>query len=89
MRHIRYFFLASNIFVFVNSCASFPQHKLENQADKIAVETKTSLTQELTRVFAFFKNSEKKLDKIMYRTREDIDAIIYDAQKQYYEQGQN
>ncbi len=89
MRHKHHFFLVSTVSIFVTSCASFPQQKLGNQADKIAVETKSTLTHELARVFAFFKNSGKKFDKIMYRTRDDVDAIIYDAQKQYYDQDQN
>jgi len=89
MRHITHFFLASTFSISVTSCASFSQQKLENQADKIAVETKYSLTHELAKAFAFFKNSGNKIDKIMHRTRDDIDAIIYDAQKQYDDQDQN
>ncbi len=92
MRHIAKFFLFSSVSIFVSGCAYFSQQKIENienQTDKIAVEAKSSLTRELAKAFAFFKNSGNKIDKIMYRTRDDIDAIIYDAQKQYYEQDQN
>ncbi len=89
MRHKHHFFLVGTVSIIITSCASFPQQELDDQADKIAIKTKSTLTHELARLFSFFKNSGKKFDKIMYRTRDDFDAIIYDAQKQYYDQDQN
>lgn len=89
MRRFYPFLIITIAIVFVPACASFPQQRLDNQADKIVVKTKSTLTQELAKVFTFFKNSEAKMNKIMYRIRDDTDDIIYDAQQQYYEQNQN
>ena len=89
MRHMQSFLLSIVIFLFVTTSNAQQQTPtFEEQAEEIAGEVKVNLTQGLAELFGFFKTTENKANKIMYQTRDGFDQIIYDAQKQYYDENQ-
>lgn len=89
MRHIQNILLSIIIFLFVTTSNAQQQTQtFEEQAEEIAGKVKVNLTQGLAKLFGFFKTSEKKANHIMYQTRDGFDQIVYDAQKQYYDENQ-
>lgn len=83
MRHIQNILLSLIVFLFAATSNAQQTSSFEQQAEKIAGEVKINLTQKLAEAYGFFKMTEKKANNIMYQTREGLDQIIYDAQKQY------
>jgi len=84
MRHIQAV-LVCFLIVFThtsNAEQHFDLDKFEQQVEKTGTEVKFSLTQELSKVFSFFKTAEQKANKYRYQVREGIDDIIYDSQVQ-------
>lgn len=88
MRHIENILLSSVILMFATTSNAQQTQTFEEQAEEIAGEVKTNLTQGLAEAYGFFKTTEKKANTILYQTRDGFDQIIYDAQKQYNDKNQ-